>query len=95
MVPHGTVENALQTVAETDDPCVAVVSKTDDIKGEQLAVCYTDQAGTPETLISKLRKLDLPNLWIPRATNFVRIDALPILETGKLDLCTLQKAVNS
>jgi len=95
MVPHGAVEEALQDVAETDEPCVAVVSISDVTKGEQLAVCYTDQAGDPETLISKLRKLDLPNLWIPRAANFVRIPELPILGTGKLDLCAVQKVVNS
>lgn len=94
MIPHGAVEDALQTLTETDEPCVAVVSKTDEIKGEQLAVCYTEKAGDPETLVSKLRKLDLPNLWIPRPANFVRIDALPILGTGKLDLCSLSKLAN-
>ena len=95
MVPHGAVEEALQNATETDEPCVAVVSIVDEAKGEQLAVCYTDKAGDPETLISKLRKLKLPNLWIPRAANFIRIDVLPILGTGKLDLCAIQKVVNS
>lgn len=95
MIPHGAVEDALQNAAETDEPCVAVVSKTDDVKGEQLAVCYTARAGDPEALISNLRKLDLPNLWIPRAANFIRISELPILGTGKLDLCSIQKVVNS
>jgi acyl-[acyl-carrier-protein]-phospholipid O-acyltransferase/long-chain-fatty-acid--[acyl-carrier-protein] ligase len=91
MVPHGAVEEALQALTETDEPCVAVVSKTDTAKGEQLAVCYTEKAGDPETLVSKLRNLNLPNLWIPRPANFIRIENLPILGTGKLDLCTLQK----
>ena len=95
MVPHGAVEDALQAAAEADEPCVAVVGKTDAAKGEQLAVCYTNKAGDPEMLISKLRKFNLPNLWIPRAANFIRIPELPILGTGKLDLCAIQKVVNS
>ena len=93
MVPHGAVEDALQQAAESDIPCIAVVSIEDKVKGEQLAVCYTAEAGDPETLINRLRSIGLPNLWIPRIANFVRIPELPILGTGKLDLCTLRKMV--
>ena len=95
MVPHGAVEEALQAVAETDLPCVAVVSIEDKTKGEQLAVCCTAEAGDPETLISKLRKLEFPNLWIPRANNFFHITELPILGTGKLDLGAIQNVVRT
>ena len=95
MVPHGAIEEALQHAAETDEPCVAVIGKADPAKGEQLAVCYTDRAGDPQILISKLRKLNLPNLWIPRPANFIRIPAIPVLGTGKLDLNTLNHLVNS
>lgn len=95
MVPHGAVEEALQAVAETDTPCVAVVSIEDKAKGEQLAVCCTSEAGDPEALISKLRKLDFPNLWIPRAAHFFHIPELPVLATGKLDLCALQNVVRT
>jgi acyl-[acyl-carrier-protein]-phospholipid O-acyltransferase/long-chain-fatty-acid--[acyl-carrier-protein] ligase len=95
MVPHGAVEEALQIAAATDDPCVAVVSIEDDAKGEQLAVCCTEEAGDPETLIAKLRQMELPNLWIPRATNFIRIPELPILGSGKLDLQALHAMVKA
>ncbi|MDH3982343.1 MAG: AMP-binding protein, partial [Kiritimatiellaceae bacterium] len=94
MVPHGAVEDALQQVAETDEPCIAVVSMEDQIKGEQLAVCCTEKAGDPAALISKLRQLNLPNLWIPRVANFFRIPELPILGTGKLDLQALNAMVS-
>jgi len=43
----------------------------------------------PEKLQSCLEKLaqcDLPNLWKPRADQFFRLDTLPYLGTGKLDL---------
>jgi hypothetical protein len=89
------VEEALQKAAESEEPCIAVVSIGDAAKGEQLAVCYTDRAGDPESLVSKLRSLGLPNLWIPRATNFFRIPELPVLATGKLDLRSLQNIVRT
>jgi len=93
MVPHGAVEDALQQASGADEPCVAVISIDDESKGEQLAVCYTEKAGDPNMLIEHLRALGLPNLWIPRAANFFNIPELPILGTGKLDLCAIQKIV--
>jgi acyl-[acyl-carrier-protein]-phospholipid O-acyltransferase/long-chain-fatty-acid--[acyl-carrier-protein] ligase len=91
MVPHGAIEEALHEISNSDEPCVAVVSINDEAKGEQLAVCLTDAAGDPQTLIEKLRERGLPNLWIPRAANFIRIPELPLLGSGKLDLCTLKQ----
>ncbi|MCK4564109.1 MAG: AMP-binding protein, partial [Verrucomicrobia bacterium] len=93
MVPHGMIEEALQRATRSDMPCVAVVSTVDSKKGEQLAVCYTPEAGEPQKLIAKLRELKLPNLWIPRAGNFLRIPELPLLATGKLDLRALNAFV--
>lgn len=91
MVPHGALEDALHEISGVAEPCLAVVGVQDAAKGEQLAVCHTAAAGDPEMLIAKLRVRGLPNLWIPRATHFIRIDALPLLGSGKLDLCALQK----
>jgi len=34
----------------------------------------------------KLAQTDLPALWRPRANQFVKIEAIPYLGTGKLDL---------
>ena len=34
---------------------------------------------------------DLPNLFIPRRDQFFKVDAIPILGTGKLDLRALRK----
>ncbi len=93
MVPHGAIEDALQQASGSVEPCVAVVSIEDQAKGEQLAVCYTDQAGDPKTLIERIRSIGLPNLWIPRAANFFHIPELPMLGTGKLDLRALQNIV--
>jgi acyl-[acyl-carrier-protein]-phospholipid O-acyltransferase/long-chain-fatty-acid--[acyl-carrier-protein] ligase len=38
-----------------------------------------------------MRKLGLPNLYLPRRDSFVKVDALPLLGTGKLDLRGLKR----
>ncbi|MCX5759759.1 MAG: hypothetical protein NTU83_14895, partial [Candidatus Hydrogenedentes bacterium] len=45
-----------------------------------------------EVLLRAMEKCkDLPNLWRPRPNAFYRVDAIPVLGTGKLDI----KAVRS
>ena len=34
--------------------------------------------------------MGLPNLYLPRRQDFVKVDALPLLGTGKLDLRALK-----
>jgi len=36
--------------------------------------------------IEKLSACGLPNLWAPKANQFYKVEALPLLGTGKLDL---------
>lgn len=95
MVPHGAVEEILQTACGTDVPCVAVVSIHDANKGEQLAVCYTPEAGDANNLHTILKNSRLPNLWIPRRSHFFAIEKIPLLGTGKPDLRALNTLVNS
>ena len=42
-----------------------------------------------------LRKEGIPNIWIPKADDFVKIDALPLLGSGKLDLMALRKMADA
>jgi acyl-[acyl-carrier-protein]-phospholipid O-acyltransferase/long-chain-fatty-acid--[acyl-carrier-protein] ligase len=37
-------------------------------------------------ILEKLGTSDLPNLWKPKADAFVRVETIPMLGTGKLDL---------
>ena len=55
-------------------------------KGEKLIVLHTELGMEVEELLRRLRETQLPRLWIPRKEGFYRIDALPVLGTGKLDL---------
>jgi acyl-[acyl-carrier-protein]-phospholipid O-acyltransferase / long-chain-fatty-acid--[acyl-carrier-protein] ligase len=86
MVPHGKVEEALQQAAGADMQVFAVTGIPDEKKGERLAVLHTlDESRLPD-ILSKLTEQGLPNLFIPGRNQFVRVDALPVLGTGKLDL---------
>ena len=91
MVPHGRVEEALQQAAGSDIQVFAVTGIPDEKKGERLAVLHTlDDARIPE-IVAKLAADGLPNLFIPSRSNFVKVDALPLLGTGKMDLRGLKR----
>jgi acyl-[acyl-carrier-protein]-phospholipid O-acyltransferase/long-chain-fatty-acid--[acyl-carrier-protein] ligase len=84
MVPHLLVEELISKACG-DAPC-AVTGLPDERKGERLAVLYTDPTITPEELWHRLSKTDLPKLWLPKLENIHRVNELPVLGTGKLDL---------
>jgi acyl-[acyl-carrier-protein]-phospholipid O-acyltransferase / long-chain-fatty-acid--[acyl-carrier-protein] ligase len=91
MVPHGRVEEALQQAAAAEMQVFAVTGVPDERKGEQLAVLHTlDEARIPE-IIAKLAADGLPNLFIPSRGNFIKVEALPVLGTGKMDLRGLKR----
>ncbi|WP_053378837.1 acyl-[ACP]--phospholipid O-acyltransferase [Nitrospira moscoviensis] len=91
MVPHGKVEEALQQAAGADMQVFAVTGLPDEKKGERLAVLHTlDEARIPD-ILDKLAAQGLPNLFIPARNHFVKVDALPVLGTGKLDLRGLKR----
>jgi len=91
MVPHGRVEEALQQAAGADTQVFAVTGIQDEKKGERLAVLHTlDEARIPE-ILGQLAGTGLPNLYIPSRANFVKVDALPLLGTGKMDLRGLKR----
>ena len=91
MVPHGKVEEALHQAAESETQVFAVTGIPDDRRGEQLAVLHTiDDARIPD-ILGRLFSNGLPNLFIPPRGNFVKVDALPVLGTGKMDLRALKR----
>jgi acyl-[acyl-carrier-protein]-phospholipid O-acyltransferase/long-chain-fatty-acid--[acyl-carrier-protein] ligase len=86
MIPHGKVEEALQHAAESDVPVFAVTGVPDEKKGERLAVLTTLDSSKLPGVLERLSKMGLPNLFLPRLDMFVRVEALPMLGTGKTDL---------
>lgn len=94
MVPHGRVEEILNSYAGGDDQVIAVTAVEDAQKGERLAVLHTVDLD-PEALTRRMRQDGWPNLWIPRRDMFTRIAALPLLGTGKLDLAKIKQIAGS
>ena len=91
MVPHGRVEEALHQAAGAEGQVFAVTAIPDERKGERLAVLHTlDESRLPE-ILDRLAAQGLPNLFMPRRSHFVRVEKLPILGSGKLDLRTVKR----
>jgi acyl-[acyl-carrier-protein]-phospholipid O-acyltransferase/long-chain-fatty-acid--[acyl-carrier-protein] ligase len=86
MVPHGKVEEALQQAAGDDSQVFAVTGLPDDKKGERLAVLHTLDENLIPDILAKLSASGLPNLFIPSRSQFIKVEVLPVLGTGKLDL---------
>ncbi|MEK9142333.1 MAG: hypothetical protein AAB308_14865, partial [Nitrospirota bacterium] len=55
-------------------------------KGERLAVLHTLEESRIPHILERVSASGLPNLFIPGKHQFVKVDALPVLGTGKLDL---------
>jgi acyl-[acyl-carrier-protein]-phospholipid O-acyltransferase/long-chain-fatty-acid--[acyl-carrier-protein] ligase len=89
MVPHLRIEEALSAILD-DQNCV-VVAVPDESKGEKLVAFYTRQDVEPGDLWKRLGETDLPKLWIPRREHLRKIDAVPLLGTGKVDLRGLKQ----
>ncbi|MBT5903261.1 MAG: AMP-binding protein [Opitutaceae bacterium] len=86
MVPHGTVEQHIVDTLQLDQSegyVVAVMGVPDPGKGEAL-VLLTCLDLTAKEVREKLLAANIPNLWVPKIVQ--KLDAIPVLGTGKLDL---------
>ncbi|MGQ9563836.1 MAG: acyl-[ACP]--phospholipid O-acyltransferase [Thermogutta sp.] len=89
MVPHLAVEEAIGKIEGTGDQetiTFAVTGIPDEKKGERLVVLYTHLRLSPAEICQALIGDGLPPLWIPDCQHFYRVDQMPILGSGKLDL---------
>ena len=98
MVPHGVVEEELirwckqkghgaEGVLE-----VMVTAVEDERKGESLVVLHAVDLD-PSEAEKALREAGLPNLWVPK--KFKRVEKIPLLASGKLDLAAARKMAQS
>jgi acyl-CoA synthetase (AMP-forming)/AMP-acid ligase II len=91
MVPHIKVEDKLQEISGSMEQIFAVTAIPDERKGERLIVLHTLPNERLQECLAQLGKSDLPALWKPRPDQFVHVDSLPYLGTGKLDLRRLKE----
>jgi acyl-[acyl-carrier-protein]-phospholipid O-acyltransferase/long-chain-fatty-acid--[acyl-carrier-protein] ligase len=86
MVPHEAVEDQIRNllgISGESDRLIAVVGVPDKAKGEELILLSAVDIDLPK-LRTQLNDAGVPNLWIPKSIR--RIDAIPVLASGKLNL---------
>ena len=86
MVPHEALEQKIITalgLAGHSERVIAIASVPDENKGEAVILLAAIDVNVEELRL-KLRDTGVPNLWIPKIVR--RIEAIPVLASGKLDL---------
>lgn len=91
MVPHIKVEDKLHEIAGLTEQVFAVTAVPDEKKGERLMVLHVLPDDKLQECLTQLSKSDLPALWKPRADQFLHVQTLPYLGTGKIDLRKLKE----
>jgi acyl-[acyl-carrier-protein]-phospholipid O-acyltransferase/long-chain-fatty-acid--[acyl-carrier-protein] ligase len=92
MASHVAVEAAVAeslNLADEEVPQVAIGAREDAAKGEVLVLLSTASVDLAE-LKTKLQNAGIANLWFPKEV--IRVEAIPLLPTGKLDLKGIRKA---
>jgi acyl-[acyl-carrier-protein]-phospholipid O-acyltransferase/long-chain-fatty-acid--[acyl-carrier-protein] ligase len=86
MVPHEALEQKILTALGLDgkdERLIAIVGVSDESKGEAVVLLSAVDVDLAQ-LRPKLNEAGVPNLWIPKKV--CRIDSIPVLASGKLDL---------
>src|SRR5580704_3822618 len=91
MVPHIKLEDKLHEIIAASEQIFAVTAVPDERKGERLIVLHTLPEDKLQDCLDQLAKSDLPALGKPRPDQFIRVESLPYLGTGKLDLRRLKQ----
>ena len=86
MISHIVVEDALLEASGAQAGSLSVTAVPDEKRGERLVVIYSQLPRSAESIVESLRQGALPLLWIPNARDFIKVDKLPILANGKLNL---------
>ena len=91
MISHELIEGAITEILGEENRTIAVTGMPDNVKGEKIVVFYEKLSISPKKIIKKLRENGIANIWIPKLENFIKIDEIPLLGTGKLDISKLNK----
>ena len=95
MVPHIRIEEKLHELADATEQAFAVTAVPDEKKGERIIVIHTLPEARLTAVLEKLSQSDLPALWRPKANQFVHVDSIPTLGTGKMDLRAIRALATS
>ena len=87
MVPHQKIEDEVHQIIGTGERVCIVTGVPDERKGERLVLFHTPvQQMSMHEVWQKLNDRGLPNLWVPAERDFIEIQEMPVLGSGKVDL---------
>ena len=86
MVPHIKPEEMIQDIMNSSERICVVTGVPDGKKGEKLVVLHVLDDIDPRQIAKEMSERGLPNLWIPKPDDYYKVDELPMLGSGKLDL---------
>ncbi len=92
-MPHEAIEQKIIDLLELsgrDERPIAIMGVQDETKGEALVLLSAVDIDLTE-LRKKLQEAGVPNLWIPKHVQ--RVETIPVLASGKLDLKKSQELV--
>ena len=95
MVPHELIEQKILTALQLEgksERVIAIVGVPDEAKGEALILLSSIEIDLLNLRL-KLNESHIPNLWIPK--KICRVESLPVLASGKLDLGKCQELVRA
>lgn len=90
MVPHIQVEQALHNALGLKEQVFAVTAVADERKGERLAVLHTNKEEEARKAREGLGEQGIPAIWQPRMSDFIPVEEIPVLGSGKMDLQKLK-----
>lgn len=91
MVPHIAIEGALAAASAEAERSFAVVTLPDRVRGEKVVVVYSGPELDAGALLRRMSERGVPNLWLPSPRDFHRVESLPFLPSGKLDLAATRR----
>ena len=91
MVPHVVIEDVYHRAFNSDQRLVAVTAVPDQRKGEELVVLHLADLCHADRLHQVICDSDLPNLYKPKRENYIAVEKIPTLGSGKLDLARLRQ----
>jgi acyl-[acyl-carrier-protein]-phospholipid O-acyltransferase/long-chain-fatty-acid--[acyl-carrier-protein] ligase len=87
MVPLERLDDELHDVLGIGERVLAIAAVPDEKRGERLIVLHLpDIECRMLEILEQLVKRGLPNLWVPDRRDCHKVEAMPLLGSGKLDL---------
>ena len=68
-----------------------MVTLPDRVRGEKVVVVYSGPELDAGALLRRMSERGVPNLWLPSPRDFHRVESLPFLPSGKLDLAATRR----